>query len=694
MTRLPRAPPAGAPAARLATFNAAVFLVVGIQLPFWPVWLAGHGLDAQEIATVFAAAIWAKVVATPAIGALADRIGRRRTVMAGLAVAACVFYAALWRITGFWPLLALNLLAGVAHSALLPLGDAVTLAAVRERGYDYGRIRVWGSISFIAASVGGGAALALLPAPAAGPDNRVLALVLAASALLFAACLAIPSARRLGAGDEHSALIGRRGAGSRRGAVGQLMADRRFWLLVVSAAALLRRQSGRRHPDHDRVVARQHDIDDDHRYQRAQFGHIQHGRRHKHKSPDHRRHRMTRLSRLRHSGQVGRLAVFNAAVFLVIGIQLPFWPVWLAGHGLDAEEIAAVFAAAIWAKVAATPAIGALADRIGRRRTVMAGLAGIACVFYSALWPVAGFWPLLGLNLVAGVAQSALMPLGDAVTLAAVRERGLDYGRIRVWGSVSFIVASLGGGAALALSPGPAVGPDNRILALVIAASLLLFAACLAIPSVATPRLGGRGAAGPGSRWDAVGRLAADRRFWLLVVSAAALQSSHQLYYGFGTLYWRELGFTDTVIGALWAEGVVAEIALFWYGAPLVARLGPLGLLVLGGVGGIVRWSLMGLIPGLGAAAALQLLHALTFGASHLGAMYMLARSVPPEAAASAQSLYVALSAGLGSGLVMLGAGTLYAAYGGQAYLFMAMLSAAGLLGVWQLRRAGAAAVA
>lgn len=404
---------------------------------------------------------------------------------------------------------------------------------------------------------------------------------------------------------------------------------------------------------------------------------------------------MTRLRPERSAGaSAARLATFNAAVFLVIGIQLPFWPIWLAGHGLDAPEIAAVFAAAIWAKVAATPAIGALADRIGRRRIVMAGLAMAACVFYAALWRVTGFWPLLVLNGLAGVAQSALLPLGDAVTLAAVRERGYDYGRIRVWGSISFIAASVGGGAVLALLPAPEAGPDDRVLAMVLAASALLFAACLAIPSASrlgAGAIGSESTEGPGTRRrrGAVGRLVADRRFRLLVVSAAALQASHQLYYGFGTLYWRELGFSDTVIGILWAEGVVAEIVLFWYGAPLAARVGPLGLLALGGVGGIVRWSLMGLIPGLGAAAALQLLHALTFGASHLGAMYMLARSVPPGAAASAQSLYAALSAGLGSGLVMLGAGALYAAYGGQAYLFMAGLSAAGLVGVWRLRRAG-----
>jgi MFS transporter, PPP family, 3-phenylpropionic acid transporter len=379
-------------------------------------------------------------------------------------------------------------------------------------------------------------------------------------------------------------------------------------------------------------------------------------------------------------GQATRLGLFYAASFLVVGIQLPFWPVWLSGRGLDAQAIALVFAAAIWAKVIATPVLGALADRLGLRRAMMIALAGVACAAYAGLWPVAGFGTLLALNLVAGVAQSAMMPLGDSVTLAAVRDEGLDYGRIRVWGSVSFVVASVGSGAVLALIPAGASG-DNPVLLLVLAASAVLCAACIGIPPAA------RGAGIIRSRWGALGQLAGDRRFWLFVVSAAALQSSHQLYYGFGTLYWREIGFSDTVIGMLWAEGVVAEIVLFWCSAPFVRRCGPLGLMALGGAAGIVRWSLMGVVPGLAAAAALQLLHALTFGASHLGAMHWMARRVPPSAAASAQSLYAALSAGLGSGLVMLAAGALYTAYGGRAYPFMALLSAAGLCGVLMLMR-------
>src|SRR5947207_15968701 len=104
------------------------------------------------------------------------------------------------------------------------------------------------------------------------------------------------------------------------------------------------------------------------------------------------------------------------------------------------------------------------------------------------------------------------MPLGDSVTLAAVREEALDYGRIRVWGSVSFILASVGSGVLLAV--GSPAGPgDNQILLLVLAASVVLVIACMGI-SPATRRGGVMR-----SRWAAASRrdlwrLAADRRFW------------------------------------------------------------------------------------------------------------------------------------------------------------------------------------
>jgi MFS transporter, PPP family, 3-phenylpropionic acid transporter len=377
-----------------------------------------------------------------------------------------------------------------------------------------------------------------------------------------------------------------------------------------------------------------------------------------------------------------RLSAYYAASFLVVGIKAPFWPVWLAGRGLDARAIATVFATAIWVSVVVTPAIGALADRSGKRRALMVVLSGVAIGGYAALWPDHRFRALLGLTLVAATAQSTLMPLGDSITLAVVRERGVDYGRIRVWGSVSFIVAAMASGVVLSGSD-PANLSTNAVLALVLVASIILLAACIAMPARTPDRIHQARAAG-------IRVLAGDKRFWQFVVTGAALQASHQVYYGFGTLYWRTLGFSDAVIGALWAEGVVAEILLFWQGGWLLARLGPLGLMMTGGAAGILRWGLMGLVPGLLPASLLQLLHALTFGATHLGVMNYLSRTVPPGASASAQALYSGTTSGIGSGLVMLGAGALYAEFGGRAYLFMTLLSAIGLAGALWLARSAA----
>jgi PPP family 3-phenylpropionic acid transporter len=374
-----------------------------------------------------------------------------------------------------------------------------------------------------------------------------------------------------------------------------------------------------------------------------------------------------------------RLSGFYATIFFVTGIQLPFWPLWLAGRGLTAREIGLLLAAAIWAKVLVTPAIGAIADRSTSHRTVAVVLAATALAAFAGLWSMTGFWPFVLLNLVGFAAQSALMPLGETVTLAVVRSGRLDYGRIRVWGSISFILASVIGGCVLASAAA------DSVLFLVLGGSTLVLLVCLGIPQIRRPM------DGP-DRLSAIRAVGRNLKFWKFVVAASALQASHQVYYGFATLYWRSLGLSETTIGLLWAEGVLAEILLFWQGRHLLARLGPVGLMMLGGAAGILRWSLTGELTSLPAIGTLQLLHAFTFGASHLGAMHWLSRAVPRSAAASAQSLYAAVSAGLGSGVVMIAAGALYAAFAGRAFLFMALLSAAGLMAVARLGRAAAEA--
>ncbi len=357
-----------------------------------------------------------------------------------------------------------------------------------------------------------------------------------------------------------------------------------------------------------------------------------------------------------------RLAFFYAAIFSLGGVQLPFWPAWLAGRGLSAGEIGVLLALGQWIRLVANPLAGIAADRSAAPRRVMLALGLGAVAGFALLLPARGFALLVLAGTLTAACVSALLPLGDHVALAAAYAGRLDYGRVRLWGSLGFIVATLLAGRLVGTRGTEAVA------LLLIGAAALVTLACAGLPV-------GSGA-GPAARrlsW----RWLARPSFLAFLAAAALIQGSHAVYYGFGTLYWQRLGIADGAIALLWSEGVVAEILLFYWGAPLLRRLGPRGLLALGGGAGVVRWTLTGFAAGVPALALLQLLHGLTFGAAHLGAMHFLARSLPAGQAATAQALYATV-VGVGQGLLMLLAGVLYGVLGGRAFLAMAAVAAAG----------------
>ena len=364
------------------------------------------------------------------------------------------------------------------------------------------------------------------------------------------------------------------------------------------------------------------------------------------------------------SGDAVRLAFFFAAFFAVVGIQLPFWPVWLAANGLGSTEIGLLLALSIAAKVVANPLFAHLADRRGERRRPMVILAVAALASFALFGWVEGFWAILLVSVIFFSVWPSIMPLGESLTMITVHREGLDYGRIRLWGSLSFIALAVLAGRVLVDQP-PAV-----IYWMVLAAVAVAVVACALVPGArpertATPRA-------------PILLILRNPRFVLFLFAAALIQGSHAVYYAFGTLHWQAAGYSDDLIGALWALGVIAEIVLFAFGNHVVRRLGPERLLVLGGVAAAIRWAITGATDVLPVLVCVQALHAFTFGASHLGAIHFVARTVAPSMSATAQSLYSAAVMGLGLGLMLLISGELYGRFGGGAYHGMA---AAGLLG-------------
>ena len=161
------------------------------------------------------------------------------------------------------------------------------------------------------------------------------------------------------------------------------------------------------------------------------------------------------------------------------------------------------------------------------------------------------------------------------------------------------------------------------------------------------------------------------------MVASAIIQASHAMVYSFGTLYWTGLGFTGTQVGVFWAVGVVAEVMMFAVSTRVFRHLHPGGMLALGGGAAVLRWLVFPLVHGSVAVIGLQLLHALTFAACHLGVMRLVVIRVPEASAATAQGLYTTMT-GIGLALVTVACGPLYLWLGASAFAVMAGFGALG----------------
>jgi PPP family 3-phenylpropionic acid transporter len=360
-----------------------------------------------------------------------------------------------------------------------------------------------------------------------------------------------------------------------------------------------------------------------------------------------------------------RFAMFYGAVFFVLGVVLPFWPIWLQSRGLSPADIGIILAVGPWMRVLVDPVITRAADHGGRGRRMLVFAAALSLIAFSGFSLVSSFWLILLITLVYAPSFHALIPLGDSQTMSAVLRHKLDYGRIRLWGSVTFILATLGVGALL-------TGRNPDLILLVIGVGLV---AVLVTTLFLREQNEARGYA----RWSDVLAFVRQPRFLAFVLAASAVQASHAVLNGFSSIHWKAAGHSELVVGLLWGGSVVVEIILFAFSGAVVARIGASRLLLLGAGTALVRWLILAetvVLPGLVVA---QAMHAITFGATYLATMHYIAGNAPEGLKATAQGAYASIS-GIIMGLALIGSGALYSAFTGGAFYAMAGLSALALL--------------
>ena len=370
-----------------------------------------------------------------------------------------------------------------------------------------------------------------------------------------------------------------------------------------------------------------------------------------------------------------RLAVYYGVIFFVIGIMLPFWPLWMQSRGLAPEDIGVVMGIGMLMKVAANPVIAGYADRTGTRRGPLIVFSVVATMAFAGFWPAHGFWPILFVTMAFFLFWSPLMPLTETLTMHYGTAGKLDYGRVRLWGSLTFIAAAWGGGWLLTGRS------EDLIYWIILGGALAVVISAVLLPNARLTASENHISFAP------ILRVLKDRTFLWFIVATGLIQTSHIIYYAFGTIHWQKVGHSKAVIGWLWAEGVIAEVLLFMWGDKIVKRVGAARLIAMAGLAGLIRWWGTGVTDGLAALLFLQILHGATFGAAHLGAIHFIAQRMDASVSATSQSVYAAAVSGIGFSLASLVSGHMYATQGGAAYLPMAVMAGLGGVIAFQLQR-------
>jgi MFS transporter, PPP family, 3-phenylpropionic acid transporter len=366
-----------------------------------------------------------------------------------------------------------------------------------------------------------------------------------------------------------------------------------------------------------------------------------------------------------------RVATFFGALFFAYGVILPYFPVWLDSRGLTPIEISIVTAAPLFLRIIFTPTAGLIADRLGDQRRVIITLAWSGLALAFLLSQLMGFWPILAVGVVMLLAVGTMLPLNETVAVSAVRSAGLDYGRMRLWGSLAFIVANFAGGVLIeALGGSFGIWMIASGVAFTIAAAHMLPRQSKRVPDAAAPRTPWR--------HSLPVRLLRAPLFVLFLLATGCIHGAHATFYTFGALHWQAQGLPAAWVGTLWAIGVIAEVILFAYSASVVRRFTPVQLIALGGGASVFRWLVMVFDPPLAVLVPLQVLHALTFGAAHMGAIMFIARAVPQKGMGSAQAFYAVVAGGVMLGVVGLISGALFKQLGGATFLVAAVVALIG----------------
>lgn len=368
-----------------------------------------------------------------------------------------------------------------------------------------------------------------------------------------------------------------------------------------------------------------------------------------------------------------RLSGYYFFYFAALGALVPYWGLYLKDLGFNALAIGQLMAILVGTKMVAPYIWAWLGDHLGHRMIIVR-LASLASVLaFAAMFWAQGFWSIALVMIVYSFFWNASLPQFEVITFTYLGARVRRYAHIRVWGSVGFIVTVMAIGMLV-----DARGPGTVLWAV-----LAIYAGIwLATLTVRDP-------APEAHHHEAVSLASILRRPAILAFFAAVflMQMSHGPYYAFYSIYLEDHGYSKTLIGQLWALGVIAEVGLFVVMHHLLTRWGGRLILAASLLIAALRWVLIGAFPeSLATLVFAQLLHAATFGTFHASAIHLVHHYFRGRVQGRGQALYSSVSFGAGGAAGSLVSGAIWEPAGALiSYLVAAGLALIGAWVAWRL---------
>jgi PPP family 3-phenylpropionic acid transporter len=354
-----------------------------------------------------------------------------------------------------------------------------------------------------------------------------------------------------------------------------------------------------------------------------------------------------------------RLSSFYFFFFAIVGALVPYWGPFLRTHGFTAEQIGELFAILNISRIVAPNVWGSLADRSGRHMRLVRLAAVLAAISFGGVFVDQGYLWLMVVTAAFSFFWNGALPQFEANTMNHLGAHEHYYSRIRLWGSIGFIVAVVLLGALV-----------DRLGAGVVPYAVFVCFLGMWLSAQVTPEQPGvTGHEQSGDFWRVLRRPDVIGFF----IAAFLSQMSHGPYYAFFSIYLQEHGYSGDLIGLLWAWGVVAEIGVFMLIHRWLPRYGPRWLMVAALLLGGVRWFAIGAFPEtLWLLFAAQTLHAASFGIYHAVGIAVVTRFFRGRSQGRGQAVYSSMTFGAGVALGSLVAGYLWSPFGGSAVFYLA----------------------